>query len=79
MIVQWLKGSSSRILLQEFAHLRKQFWGRHLWARGYFAVSSGTITDTIVQEYIAAQEGEPVHKDDQFLIDEIPKLPHSRR
>ena len=79
MIVQWLKGSSSRILLQEFAHLRKQFWGRHLWARGYLAVSSGTITDTIVQEYIAAQEGEPVHKDDQFLIDEIPKLPHSRR
>lgn len=79
MIVQWLKGSSSRILLQEFAHLRKQFWGRHLWARGYFAVSSGTITDAIVEEYIAAQEGEPVHKDDQFLIDENPKLPPSRR
>ena len=33
-IVQWLKGISSRILLSEFAHLRKQFWGRHLWARG---------------------------------------------
>ena len=29
-IVQWLKGISSRILLQEFAHLRKRFWGRHL-------------------------------------------------
>lgn len=28
MIVQWLKGISSRILLQEFAHLRKMFWGR---------------------------------------------------
>ena len=26
-IVQWLKGISSRILLQEFPHLRKQFWG----------------------------------------------------
>ena len=25
-IVQWLKGISSRILLQEFAHLRKKFW-----------------------------------------------------
>jgi putative transposase len=33
-IVQWLKGISSRILLQEFAYLRKAFWGRHLWARG---------------------------------------------
>jgi putative transposase len=26
-IVQWLKGISSRIMLQEFPHLRKQFWG----------------------------------------------------
>ena len=25
-IVQWLKGISSRVLLQEFPHLRKQFW-----------------------------------------------------
>ena len=29
-IMQWLKGISSRILLQEFPHLRKQFWGKHL-------------------------------------------------
>ncbi len=28
-IVQWLKGISSCVLLQEFAHLRKKFWGRH--------------------------------------------------
>jgi REP element-mobilizing transposase RayT len=28
------KGISSRILLSEFPHLRRQFWGRHLWARG---------------------------------------------
>ena len=34
LIVQWLKGISSRILLQELAHLWKAFWGRHLWARG---------------------------------------------
>ena len=78
-IVQWLKGTSSRILLQEFAHLRKQFWGRHLWARGYLAVSSGTITDAMVQEYIDQQEGEPVHDDSQFLIDDNPNLPPSRR
>jgi len=29
-IVQWLKGISSRILLSEFPHLKKQFWGRNL-------------------------------------------------
>jgi len=81
-IVQWLKGTSSRVLLQEFAHLRRQFWGRHLWARGYMAVSSGNITDELITEYIAQQEGEPVHDDSRFQIDESkPKanLPPSRR
>ena len=68
-IMQWLKGISSRILLSEFAHLRKQFWGRHLWARGYLAVSSGNITDDAVQKYIEAQEGEPVVDNSRFQID----------
>ncbi|MFQ5432523.1 MAG: IS200/IS605 family transposase [Nitrospinota bacterium] len=68
-IVQWLKGISSRVLLQEFPHLRKKFWGRHFWARGYLAVSSGTITDEMVQEYIDEQEGEPLQDDSQFPID----------
>lgn len=69
-IVQWLKGISSRVLLQEFAHLKKTFWGKHLWARGYFAVSSGAITDELIRQYIDAQEGEPVADDSRFQIDE---------
>jgi len=68
-IMQWLKGISSRVLLQEFPHLRKQFWGKHLWARGYLAVSSGSITDEMVQEYIDSQEGEPVADNSRFQID----------
>ena len=68
-IVQWLKGISSRILLSEFAHLRKQCWGKHLWARGYLAVSSGNITDEMIQEYIQEQEGEPMTDDSRFQID----------
>lgn len=68
-IMQWLKGISSRILLSEFAHLRRQFWGRHLWARGYIAVSSGNITDEMIQKYIEEQEGEPVVDDSRFRID----------
>lgn len=78
-IVQWLKGTSSRVLLQEFPHLRKQLWGRHVWARGCLAVSSGTITDEMILEYIAEQEGEPIHDESQFVIDEDTKLPPSRR
>ena len=70
-IMQWLKGISSRILLSEFAHLRKQFWGRHLWARGYLAVSSGNITDEMIQQYIEEQEGEPIVDDSRFQIDSL--------
>ena len=68
-IMQWLKGISSRILLSEFTHLRKQFWGRHFWARGYLAVSSGNITDEMIQQYIESQEGEPISDDSRFQID----------
>ena len=68
-IMQWLKGISSRILLSEFAHLRKMFWGRHLWARGYLAVSSGNVTDEAIQQYIEEQEGEPISDDSRFQID----------
>ena len=67
-LVQYLKGTSSRIMLEEFAHLRKQFWGRHFWGRGYMAISSGNITDEVIQQYIDEQEGEPID-DNQFLID----------
>jgi putative transposase len=68
-IMQWLKGTSSRVLLQEFPRLRKQFWGRHLWARGYLTVSSGNITDEMIREYIDEQEGEQIADDSRFPID----------
>ena len=68
-IAQWLKGISSRILLSEFSHLRRQFWGKHLWARGYLAVSSGNITDEMIKRYIDEQDGEPVVDDSRFPID----------
>ena len=69
-IMQWLKGTSSRVLLQEFPHLRKKFWGRHLWARGYLAVSSGNITDEMIQEYLEEHEGEQIADDSRFPIDD---------
>ena len=56
----WSQGST---------HLKRQFWGRHFCARGYFAVTSGTITDEIINEYINEQEGEPVDEDGRFQID----------
>lgn len=32
--------------------------GRHFWARGYFVVRSGTITDEMIMEYIEKQDME---------------------
>src|SRR4030043_2106594 len=51
-LVQGLKGKTSRKLLSEYKRLASQFWGRHLWARGYFVASSGTITDEVIAQYI---------------------------
>jgi putative transposase len=70
-IMQWLKGISSRVLFQEFPHLRKRFWGRHFWARGYLAVSSGNLTDEMIKEYIEEQEGEQIIDDSRFPIDSL--------
>src|SRR5437588_12897313 len=55
-LVQRLKGRSSRRLLDSFNELRRQFWGRHLWARGYFVASSGNVTDDVIKQYIESQE-----------------------
>ena len=67
-LMQMLKGKTSRKMLFEFKTLEKQFWGRHLWARGYFAASSGNVTDEVIMNYIENQDVEK--KDDDFKIDE---------
>ena len=70
-LMKYVKGKSSRKLLQEFNHLQRQYWGRHLWARGYFVASSGNITDEVVMAYIRGQEGtEPGDGGDNFRVPE---------
>jgi putative transposase len=53
--VQRLKGRTADKRLAESPHLRKGFWGRHLWARGYFCRSSGPVPDEVVKESIEHQ------------------------
>jgi putative transposase len=67
--LQYIKGKSSRKLLQEFSLLRKRYWGQHLWARGYFVVSVGNVNTEEVQKYIENQEAH--HKQDDFKISEF--------
>ena len=51
-LMQSIKGKSSRKMMSEFRNLSKQFWGRHIWARGYVAASSGNVTDEVIMQYI---------------------------
>jgi putative transposase len=68
-IMQYIKGKTSRKLMMEFKHIQKQYWGRHLWARGYFVATSGNVTDEAIAEYIRGQEGtEPSGGDDNFKV-----------
>src|SRR5215207_4066711 len=66
-LVQRLKGRSSRRLMEEFGELSRQYWGRHMWARGYFAVSTGNVTDEIIKQYIDSHKETP-DPDDNFHI-----------
>jgi putative transposase len=70
-LVQYIKGYSSRKLLMEYKELNKQFWGQHLWARGYFAASSGNVTDEVILEYIRNQDVEEHQKVDNFTLGEF--------
>ena len=50
--VRRVKGCTSRKIQQEFPALRKRYWGRRFWARGYFCTTSGNITDDVIQNYL---------------------------
>ncbi len=65
-LMQWLKGRTAHHLLAELQHLKKQFWGRHPWARGYFCCSYGNVTDDVIAQYIAEQNKNP---DEDLKVD----------
>jgi putative transposase len=67
-LVQSLKGKSSRKMLMEYKSLSRAFWGRHMWARGYFVASSGNVTDDVIMKYIEEQGKEP--PDGDFKLDD---------
>ncbi|MDQ6967594.1 MAG: IS200/IS605 family transposase [Mariprofundaceae bacterium] len=64
-LIQKLKGKSSYKLQREYSSLRKQYWGQRMWARGYFACSTGNITDDMIKAYIENH----VERDDEFHVE----------
>ena len=68
-IVKKLKGRTSRLLQQEFPSLGKQYWGRHFWAVGYGVLSTGNITDEMVQEYLEHHRDKPNVQSGNWILE----------
>ena len=44
-----IKGRTSSKLFEEFPMLKKRYWGRHFWGRGYFCATVGQMTEEMIQ------------------------------
>ena len=54
-VMGYLKGKLAIRIFQRYEKLGKQFWGRHLWGRGY-CVSTVGIDEQRIREYVRWQE-----------------------
>lgn len=54
-IVNRFKGTTSRLLREEFPHLRRKL--PTLWSRSYFAASVGAVSEAAIRKYIESQKG----------------------
>jgi putative transposase len=51
-VMRRIKGRTSRKVQMEFPDLKKKYWGRHFWARGYFCTTSGAVNEETILQYI---------------------------
>ena len=51
-IMRRIKGRTSSKLFEEYSHLKKRYWGRHFWARGYFCATIGQVTKEMIELYL---------------------------
>jgi len=68
-LVMKMKGVTSRKLQMEFDDLKKRYWGQHFWARGYYCVSTGNVTEQMIQDYI--QGHTPSNHSDNFELETL--------
>jgi putative transposase len=65
-IMRRIKGQTSLKILEEYPQIKKRYWGRHFWARGYFCVTAGELTKEMIAEYL---EHHFENKDDNFGVE----------
>jgi putative transposase len=47
-----IKGRTASKLFEEFPTLKQRYWGRHVWARGYFCATVGEMTEDMIKGYL---------------------------
>jgi putative transposase len=56
VLVNSLKGVSSRLLRKQFPALEQRYWKDVLWSRSYFAASCGGAPLEIIKQYVEQQK-----------------------
>ena len=56
-VIGYIKGKSAIHIARNYAERRRNFVGRHFWARGYFVTTVGR-DEAVIREYIRHQEQE---------------------
>lgn len=54
-VVRILKGGSSKKIQEKYPELEEFVWGRKFWTDGYFAETSGKVSEFRLRQYISNQ------------------------
>ena len=68
-MVKKMKGRTSRLLQQEYPELQKRYWGKHFWAIGYGAWSTGTMSEELVEEYLEHHRRPSNQESENFMLE----------
>ena len=68
-MVKRMKGRTSRLLQKEYPQLQKRYWGKHFWAIGYGAWSTGNMSEQMVEEYLEHHRHRSNQESDNFLLE----------
>jgi putative transposase len=63
----FLKCKSAIRIFREYLQVKRNFPGRHFWARGYF-VSTVGLDEQVIREYISNQEKEEKRQEQMQLF-----------
>jgi putative transposase len=69
-LVKRFKGRSRRKLQEEYPELKRRYWGRHFWAIGYGAWSTGKITEEMMQEYLEHHRDPSNRESNNIILEE---------